>query len=161
MTVALTIASFGAIAMVIHDRLAARRPPAERLTAFYVWISVGGALGGVANGVLAPILLPGPFEFAIVGLVAAAVVGVDLDELVGGTRRVGVLGLRARRAAGRSSPSASSIVRLGIPRGGVLVATAVVVAGLAVLPAGRSKLAVVSAVALLAVPGVGPTSTGA
>ena len=85
-TVALTIGSFGAIAMVIHDRLAARRPSAERLTAFYVWISVGGALGGVVNGVLAPVLLPGPFEFAIVGLVAAAVVGLALDELVGGTR---------------------------------------------------------------------------
>jgi len=44
------------IALVCHGMLAARRPAATRLTEFYFCLSLGGALGGVFNAVLAPIL---------------------------------------------------------------------------------------------------------
>ncbi len=59
---------FFAAAMVLHGELARRRPPAARLTEFYLWMSVGGVLGGVMNGLLAPVLLDGFYEyrFAIV-----------------------------------------------------------------------------------------------
>lgn len=43
-------------ALLCHGRLAAERPPADRLTAFYLWMSVGGVLGGAFNALLAPVL---------------------------------------------------------------------------------------------------------
>jgi hypothetical protein len=54
---------FFAAAMVLHGELARLRPPAERLTEFYFWMSVGGVLGGVANAVVAPLLLNGFYEY--------------------------------------------------------------------------------------------------
>src|SRR5881394_1559668 len=42
--------------MVCHARLARERPVTRHLTEFYLWISLGGAFGGVFNALLAPIL---------------------------------------------------------------------------------------------------------
>jgi hypothetical protein len=55
--------------LVAHGQLAADRPRPSALTRFYLWIAVGGALGGVANGLLAPLLFPTVAEH---GLIAAA-----------------------------------------------------------------------------------------
>jgi len=52
-------------AMVCHGRLAAERPTAARLTEFYWWVSVGGALGGVFNALLAPVLFRWAAEYPI------------------------------------------------------------------------------------------------
>jgi hypothetical protein len=57
---ALTLASY-----VGHRRLAAERPPAANLTTFYLWLSVGGALGGVFGALLAPVLLMPETEYAV------------------------------------------------------------------------------------------------
>ena len=54
-----------------HGRLYADRPPAGRLTEFYLWISVGGAVGGLAAAFLAPILFNSIAEYPI-ALVASA-----------------------------------------------------------------------------------------
>src|SRR5207248_2983909 len=43
-------------AMVAHGELARARPAADYLTEFYLWLSVGGVLGGLFNAVLAPVL---------------------------------------------------------------------------------------------------------
>lgn len=51
--------------MVCHGQLAAGRPPASRLTEFYFWISLGGALGGLFNAVAAPLLFSGVAEYPI------------------------------------------------------------------------------------------------
>jgi hypothetical protein len=53
-------------AMVCHGELARRRPAASHLTEFYVWMSVGGVLGGIFNGLLAPIIFNGVYEYPIV-----------------------------------------------------------------------------------------------
>jgi spermidine synthase len=53
-----------------HARLAAERPPPAQLTAFYLWIGVGGTLGGVFGVLLAPLLFMPDVEYAIL-LVAA------------------------------------------------------------------------------------------
>jgi len=58
------------ICMVCHGELARDRPPAQQLTAFYLCVAAGGALGGAAVGLGAPALLPGYFEVEI-GLVLA------------------------------------------------------------------------------------------
>jgi hypothetical protein len=43
-------------ALVCHGRLAAERPPADQLTSFYLWMSLGGVLGGAFNALAGPVL---------------------------------------------------------------------------------------------------------
>lgn len=57
-------------AVVCHGRLAADRPPATRLTEFYLWVALGGALGGLFNAVLAPLLFDSVVEYPL-AIVAA------------------------------------------------------------------------------------------
>jgi hypothetical protein len=57
-------------ALLCHARLAADRPGAERLTEYYLWLALGGALGGVFNAILAPVIFPGLVEYPL-ALVAA------------------------------------------------------------------------------------------
>ena len=45
--------------MVCHGELAKDRPPTRHLTEFYLWLSVGGVLGGLFNAILAPQLFQG------------------------------------------------------------------------------------------------------
>ena len=66
------IIGFFAIALGCHTQLARRRPPAARLTEFYLWMSVGGALGGIFNALLAPVLFSSTYEYDIcLGLACA------------------------------------------------------------------------------------------
>lgn len=48
-----------------HGELARRKPGAEHLTEFYLWMSVGGVLGGMLNSLLAPLVFPVLLEFPI------------------------------------------------------------------------------------------------
>jgi hypothetical protein len=66
---------FFVIALTCHMRVAALRPAAARLTEFYVFLSIGGALGGIFNALLAPILFSWTYEYEIV-LVLACLVGL-------------------------------------------------------------------------------------
>lgn len=59
------VAAFFVAAMVCHGELAATRPPAKHLTEFYVWMSVGGVLGGVFNSMIAPAMFPRVIEYAV------------------------------------------------------------------------------------------------
>ena len=49
-----------------HRLLAARRPSPEHLTTYYLAVAVGGALGGVVNGLLAPLLFDRVLEYGLV-----------------------------------------------------------------------------------------------
>jgi spermidine synthase len=57
--------TFFAAAMVCHGELVRDRPPAGHLTEFYVWMSVGGVLGGLFNVVLAPLLFSMVVEYPL------------------------------------------------------------------------------------------------
>jgi len=57
---------------VCHGELAQSRPPVERLTEFYLWISVGGVLGGIFNALIAPLVFRSVLEFPLVLILAAA-----------------------------------------------------------------------------------------
>jgi hypothetical protein len=57
-----------------HGMLAADRPPAALLTRFYLMIGIGGALGGLFNGVVAPLAFDGLFEHAIAAAALVALV---------------------------------------------------------------------------------------
>ncbi len=48
------LAAFLVIALVFHNELARRRPHPRYLTDFYIWMSIGGVLGGLLNGLVAP-----------------------------------------------------------------------------------------------------------
>jgi SAM-dependent methyltransferase/MFS family permease len=54
-----------------HGELYRLRPPPSRLTAFYLAVSAGGALGGLLVAVVAPLVFTGYYELGI-GLVALA-----------------------------------------------------------------------------------------
>lgn len=58
--------TFFAIAWASHSALAHDRPQPSHLTEFYLWIAVGGALGGIFNSVLAPILFTSVPEYRLV-----------------------------------------------------------------------------------------------
>jgi len=57
-------------AMVCHGELAATRPSADRLTEFYLWMSVGGVLGGAFNVLVAPALFSSVVEYPLVLVLA-------------------------------------------------------------------------------------------
>lgn len=61
---------FTLIALGCHFELARTRPPAVKLTEFYLWVSLGGVLGGLFNAFIAPNLFNDKYEY-IVGLLAA------------------------------------------------------------------------------------------
>ncbi|MDB4889391.1 MAG: integral rane protein-like protein [Gemmatimonadetes bacterium] len=63
------------ICLFLHAELYRRRPPEKQLTSFYSCLAIGGALGAVLVGVVAPSLLDGNYELAF-GLTLAAALGV-------------------------------------------------------------------------------------
>jgi hypothetical protein len=66
----LHLLGLAAAALMCHARLAADRPPAAHVTEFYVWVGLGGVLGGVFNALLAPVIFPGLVEYPL-AIVAA------------------------------------------------------------------------------------------
>ncbi len=62
--------AFALTAAVCHTELASRRPNVQYLTGYFFLISVGGALGGLFNALLAPVLFQVPLEYPLL-LVAA------------------------------------------------------------------------------------------
>ncbi len=70
------------LTVALHGTLALERPPAAGLTSFYVWMSVGGALGGLFCALVAPVLFAWPWEHPLLLLAAAL--------LVPATRRPGL-----------------------------------------------------------------------
>ncbi len=57
--------TFFTAAMACHGALAVDRPHAKRLTEFYLLMSVGGALGGVFNAIVAPLVFRTVAEYPI------------------------------------------------------------------------------------------------
>ena len=64
-----------AASMTCHGELERIKPTSKYLTSFYLWISVGGALGGVFVCLLAPNWFDGFYEFHI-GLVISLIVAL-------------------------------------------------------------------------------------
>lgn len=70
LVVVANFAAFFLTALVCHGALAARRPPAAKLTEFYICMSLGGALGGIANALIAPLVFSAAYEYPLVLLCA-------------------------------------------------------------------------------------------
>jgi len=62
---ALHLGAYFLAALLMHSELARDRPDAKHLTEFYLWMSVGGMLGGLFNAIVAPLFLPYTYEYPI------------------------------------------------------------------------------------------------
>ena len=87
------------LCMLCHGELYRLRPPPARLTAFYLSIAAGGALGGMLVGIAAPVVLTGLWEFHASLLLC----GVTL-----------LLATRAGHEGGRAGPGRLSTWLLGL-----------------------------------------------
>ena len=121
------------LAVAIHGRLAADRPPAEGLTDFYLTLSTGGVIGGAFVAVVAPLAFDGVWEFPL--LVVGALVALALPMGSSSTPD-------AANESGAARPRRDRPIRrllAGAP--GRLVPYALVAAGLVALLAAERSLA--------------------
>jgi hypothetical protein len=66
----LHLIGFFVTALICHRELAESRPRPEHLTEFYLWMSLGGMLGGVFNVLVAPALYDRVLEYPLALIVA-------------------------------------------------------------------------------------------
>jgi hypothetical protein len=69
-SITFNVLAFFATALVCHGELARDRPSTKHLTEFYLWMSVGGMVGGMFNGLIAPVLFTRLWEFPIAVILA-------------------------------------------------------------------------------------------
>jgi hypothetical protein len=79
---AIHLVAFFLVATLCHGELARTKPDASRLTSFYLWISLGGVLGGFFNAIVAPIIFSrlGPVEYPLAVCLAALVRPPEADD---------------------------------------------------------------------------------
>src|SRR5262245_59346603 len=63
--IAVHLVVFFVMTLMCHGELASRRPPARYLTSFYMWMSFGGMVGGIASGLAAPYMFNWIAEYPI------------------------------------------------------------------------------------------------
>ena len=71
--VGILLACFFAVALYAHRRLYGLRPAGHHLTGFYLTMSVGGALGGLFNSIIAPVAFAGLQEAIITAVLAVLI----------------------------------------------------------------------------------------
>lgn len=81
------------LCMALHGETARLRPPMQQLTRFYLLLSVGGAVGGIMVGLVAPFVLDGYYELGLGLIATAALGGVVLRERRGGVAASGAAAL--------------------------------------------------------------------
>jgi hypothetical protein len=62
--------------MVCHGEIARTRPATKHLTEFYLWISIGGVLGGIFNSLLAPVIFNTVLEYPLILVLGAMLLPV-------------------------------------------------------------------------------------
>lgn len=85
----LHLVAFFTVTMVCHGELANDRPSTRYLTEFYLWMSVGGVLGGIFNALIAPLAFSAVVEYPLT-LVFACLVGSQVNATTH-NRRVRIL----------------------------------------------------------------------
>ena len=113
MRLALHISGFFVVAMVSHGEVARDRPPARHLTEFYLWVAVGGVLGGVFNALVAPVAFDTVVEYPLMIILACLLLpGVVLARLLKLRRNDG------RGTEGEQGPERATAGEPGSERGG-------------------------------------------
>ena len=73
------LATFFIVSLACHQSLARGRPEAARLPEFYLWLALGGALGGLTTALIAPLIFQSPIEYPIGLLCACYMATARLD----------------------------------------------------------------------------------
>ena len=144
--------------VALHTAMYRLRPEADRLTGFYLAMSVGGALGGIFAGLVAPLVFDWTWEYPILILAAGAL--VPQDFLIGQLSRLWAPDSQHRRIATLGTAFAMALLVLAVlemPGASVdsagplqaLVFAVVLVLGLCVIGA-RSAFVIVLVGALIA-----------
>ncbi|WP_088342720.1 MULTISPECIES: fused MFS/spermidine synthase [Rhodomicrobium] len=81
------VGAFFATSLVCHRELYESRPSANHLTEFYLWMSLGGVLGGIFAAIIAPNIFRTIYEFPLLLLLGMAVRPSILAALKGLDRR--------------------------------------------------------------------------
>jgi len=69
--ISLNLVGFFILALMCHGELARRRPPARYLTSFYLYLSLGGVIGGIFAGLVAQRLFSWVAEYPLLIIAAA------------------------------------------------------------------------------------------
>jgi hypothetical protein len=107
-----------------HGRLAVSRPAPDHLTSFYLWISLGGVVGGLFNALVAPALLHTALEYPLMLIAVPLAFGTAGD----GTSRtaetlVSLLPIAAAAAWLYASAVPHPSVALLVPLGALVLGT--------------------------------------
>lgn len=150
--------AFASAALLCHVRLAASRPAVSHLTEFYIWISLGGVLGGALNSVIAPAVFSTVFEYplalAVVILIAAS------------SRKLGPIAPGSLKAGLACAATLMAVISAALPPASLLnqvtVIGATAIAGLAILEQRNLGLAIraVVLIGLLGVVSIGRSRLG-
>jgi len=70
-----------AFSLALHGRLALLRPPSAELTTFYLWMALGGALGGSFAALAAPVLFDSVLEYPLMVVAACLLLPGRWPEL--------------------------------------------------------------------------------
>ncbi len=97
--IGLHLAAFFIAAMVCHGELVARRPDASHLTEFYLFMSLGGVMGGAFTSLLSPVIFSAVLEYPIL-LAAALLVPRETREVLGRNRKATAAALACVPLAG-------------------------------------------------------------
>jgi len=108
--------TFFVVTMACHGALANDRPSAQALTEFYLWVSLGGALGGIFNALVAPLIFKTILEYPLI-MIVAAFLPLRAEEIsqIAQTRKLGWRSLGLRLDLGL--PLLLGLLMLGIIQG--------------------------------------------
>ena len=116
--------AFTIAALMCHTLLVDSRPNSGRLTEFYLWLSVGGALGGTFNAIVAPTIFSTLAEYPIAIVLACLMrppklelkPNLKVDLLFGIGMLAVVAGIAfAAKAAGMPPSQARTALIIGLP----------------------------------------------
>jgi spermidine synthase len=83
-----SLTAFTFLSLAINFELAARRPPISDLTEYFLWISVGGLVGGVLVAIAAPIVFRSVVELPILLVAALMIITAPKEMPIPSIRRI-------------------------------------------------------------------------
>lgn len=98
--------------IVFHGELARRRPTGAAMQSFYLWMAFGGALGGVASAIVAPLLFRRVIEYPLVMAASLLLVPTPAPPPSDAEREAAFLrsiGVEAKPAAPAARPRFSAL----------------------------------------------------
>ena len=110
----LHLLAFFMVAMVCHGEIASDRPNPHHLTQFYLWISLGGVLGGVFNALLAPVIFSGVWEYPLTLVIAGLLLPLSKPADQSG-RRSDARPSRGQVRGQKSGDKRQRLLDLGLP----------------------------------------------